>query len=84
MSNKFTPLQHVLYELMARTPNEDVNIATMWQAVYDANTRTPMPRETIRDMQQGLAPLIARVNAKLDGQRIEPGRLKQTYRLVKT
>lgn len=84
MLSELTKQQQALYELMARTPNEDVNIPTMWQVVYDTSERAPRLRKTVRDMQQGLGPYIARINEKLDGQRIVPGALKRTYRLIET
>lgn len=37
----------------------------------------------VRAMQMRLGSIIARINEKLDGKKIVPGKVKQTYRLVK-
>lgn len=84
MSSDLTKQQQALYDLMSATPDTDVNIPTMWRVIEATSDRAPRTRRSVRDMQQGLGPYIARINAKLDGQRIEPGRLKQTYRLTTT
>lgn len=82
MSSELTLQLQALYDLMAASFNEDVNIPTMWHVVAAHSERTPRRRTSTRDMQQGLGPYIARINAKLEGQHIVPGRLKQTYRLT--
>ena len=48
MLSELTKQQHALYELMARTPNEDVNIPTMWRVVYEASERSPRVRNKVR------------------------------------
>lgn len=70
-------LEACLHDLLAKTENVDVNIAKLYNAAYP----TKATYEN-RFMQQRIAPIIARVNKKLpEGHRIEPGKLKRTYRL---
>lgn len=81
MSNNLTSMQDRLYQLLlsraATDATADTLILVCYDTVYPGCTRGLYNRQ----MQQRLGPLIARVNRRLVGQRIEPGRMKNTYRL---
>ena len=70
-------LEACVHKLLSATVDTDVNIAMLYNAAYPTKAQYEN-----RYMQQRLAPIIARVNKKLpEGHRIEPGKLKRTYRL---
>lgn len=79
---ELSELQKRLYAVF-KTPNVDVSIYAMYYAVYldGIVPKDAIVVTTVRDMQQKLGPVLQRLNAKLEGQRIEPGQLKRTYRL---
>lgn len=81
MSNKLTELQQKVFDLLDAKPNTDVALADLYSVVYGDGQRDLFP-PTNRDMQQKMGPLFARINAKLKRGRIEPGVIKQTYRLT--
>ncbi len=73
----FSPQQQKLWRVFSDNPNRDLGIAYLHSVVYD-NTHS----YSTRWMQQRLGPPIRMINRKLpDNMRIEPGQLKQTYRL---
>lgn len=84
--------QTKLYELLNKEPGSDVTIRDLYVGIYGyrkryvefEGKRSALPDLTNRDMQQYLAPLFARMNVHLAGQKLKivPGRLKQTYRLA--
>jgi hypothetical protein len=80
MSNKLTELQQKVFDLLDTKPNTDVALADLYNAVYGGGQSDLFP-PTNRDMQQKMGPLFARINTKLKRGRIEPGIIKQTYRL---
>lgn len=78
---KLGPVQERLYAVFKDRPNEDIAIAHMYAATY-AVSFAELIEVSIRDMQQRLAPVIARLNGNLPpNNRVEPGQLKRTYRL---
>ncbi len=76
--NELSDQQGRVFEALSATPNEDVPMAALYQC---AKGRTDLPLPTNREQQQYLGPFIVRINLKLNGQRIEPGKTKRTYRL---
>lgn len=73
---KLSRLQRRVYRTLKL--DRDVQISTMHKAAY------PVSHDEyteVRVMQQRLGSAIARINDKLEGRRIVPGRVKQTYRL---
>ena len=82
MSNELSPLQERLYlRLVLAGFDTDVKIVDLYNAVYPDNMGMWL---TNRYMQQRLGPIIARTNAKLEKERIKPGRSRRTYRLTRT
>ncbi len=81
MSNKLTDLQQKVFDLLDAKPNTDVPLQDLYDAAYGTDEPTLFGMSN-RDMQQKMGPLFARINAKLKRGRIEPGQLKQTYRLA--
>lgn len=69
-----------MYRLLSKNPDTDFPIRNLYAFMYFNNYDADLTINT-RRMQQSLGPAIARINAKLVGQRIEPGQLKRTYRL---
>lgn len=61
-----------------KTANVDVPLYIIYGEVYSRAERRGLKT---REMQQKLAPIFRLINAKLDIGVIEPGLLKQTYRL---
>lgn len=82
MSSKLTTLQQKVFDLLDKKPNTDVPLADLFEAAYP--NRIPQLFQTWenRDMQQKMGPLFARINRKLKRGKIEPGMMKQTYRLT--
>lgn len=78
---KLTELQQRLFDMLDQRPNTDVSIKTLFAAVYVRGDEPKLFPDTVRDMQMQLGPIIARINTKLKRGRIEPGHVKQTYRL---
>lgn len=81
MISGLTQMQARLYNLLAHKAEwgePDVSITQCYSTVYAGTYLSDR-----REMQQKLGPLISRINAHLRvyEQRIEPGRLKGTYRL---
>lgn len=74
-----SPLQEKIYKAF-KAKDEDVTIRAVYCMVYGHEARRAQGT-TQRIMQQKLAPNIALLNEKLEGGRIEPGKLKGTYRL---
>ena len=81
MRNKLTELQQKVFDLLDAKPNTDVALVDLYAAAYQ-NAQADMFPPLNRDMQQKMGPLFARINAKLKRGRIEPGQIKQTYRLT--
>ena len=75
---RLSHLQKRVYDALVL--NEDIRIADMHKAAYPASHSEDTE---VRVMQQRLGSVIARINEKLKGKRIVPGRIKQTYRLEK-
>jgi len=67
-----------LFDLLLEREEKDVPIRRM----FERFTASSGNLYTRRRMQQRLGAVIARINAKLDAQRIIPGQLKGTYRLT--
>ena len=81
MSNELSPLQEKLYlRLVLAGFDTDVKIVDLYNAVYPDGVWFI----NNRGMQQRLGPIIARTNAKLEKERIKPGRSRRTYRLTRT
>lgn len=80
MTHELSEFQQKVYNLFE--PNVDRPIHWLYDKTYNANGASSTVR--VRDMQQRLGPVFARINDKLVGQRIEPGMLKRTYRLSTT
>lgn len=78
---RLTELQQRVFDVLDARPNTDVPIKVMFAALYTGREDQRLFPDTVRDMQQQLGPLIARINSKLKRGRIEPGHVKQTYRL---
>lgn len=76
---QLSPMQEKLYALFKGKEDKDILIKDMYYALYGTPTDALV---TVRDMQQRLAPVLQRLNDKLVTQRIEPGLMKQTYRVV--
>lgn len=67
-----------LIDLFVKTPDMDITISKMHEVLYGPS----LDVFNVRHMQQKLAPIIRRANAKLPlNHKIEPGMLKRTYRL---
>ena len=81
MATKLTDLQQKVFDLLDAKPNTDVALAELYSTVYGGGQSDLFP-PTNRDMQQKMGPLFARINSKLKRGRIEPGQIKQTYRLT--
>ena len=75
---KLSPLEQKLFDALDNQRNQDVAIDALHAAVYGARENAP---GEVRDMQMQLGTLISRINRKMKKARIEPGRLKKTYRL---
>lgn len=75
---KLSELQSRVFRLLSKKPNTDVPIQELFLAAYPLDASSTF----VRDMQQKLAPLLARINGKLKRGRIEPGQMKRTYRLT--
>lgn len=76
MTQELSPLQDRLYAVFEAHKDEDISISDLYEVAYGTDATL-----SVRDKQQRLAPIFARINEKLTGQRIEPGQLKRTYRL---
>jgi hypothetical protein len=81
MSNKLTDMQQRVFDLLDERPGTDIALVELYKAVYSDGQADLFP-PTNRDMQQKMGPLFARINAKLHRGRIEPGKVKRTYRLT--
>lgn len=80
MSIKLSPFQQRVFDALNAQPNVDFAIPDLWGLAYP--DRDPGHAGiAVRDMQQELGPLFARINQKLTKCRIVPGEIKQTYRL---
>ena len=78
---RLTELQQKVFDILDTKPNTDVPLHDLYNVVYGGGQSDLFP-PTNRDMQQKMGPLFARINAKLKRGRIEPGLIKQTYRLT--
>ena len=89
-----TDMQRRVYKALSEPCDTDVKIDELFMCAYPGQPRErrgaardgrkmALPTLTNREMQQYLAPLFARMNTRLatEGMKIEPGQLKQTYRL---
>lgn len=74
-----TTMQYTLFSQLRG--KQDVPIVDLYATVYPQDDMFAAPR-TPRTMQQKLAPLIQRVNAKLNVTKIVPGEARRTYRLI--
>ena len=92
MSIKLSPFQQRVFDVLNDKPNTDLPITDLWVLAYpEVAQRLYVAWEShgqqgecyppVRDMQQELGPLFARINQKLTKCRIVPGEIKQTYRL---
>lgn len=79
---KLTELEQKVYDFLSHKPNDDIPIASIYETVYGPQGPTFMLLTSNRSMQQQLGPLLARINRKLKEQKIVPGNIKQTYRLI--
>ena len=75
---KLSPLQTRVYGALSL--NKDTRILDVYKIAYP---KARFDDIEVRVMQQRLGSAIARINEKLEGKRIVPGRVKQTYRLEK-
>lgn len=73
---KLSKLQKRVYDMLSL--DTDVKISDMHRAAYPASHTSDTE---VRVMQQRLGSIIARINEKLEGKRVVPGKIKQTYRL---
>ena len=71
-----SPREQQLYDLLFG--RGDVPI----KELYEAMGGPPNPKW--RYIQRWLGPYITLLNRRLEGMKVEPGALKQTYRLVRT
>jgi hypothetical protein len=78
---RLTELQQKVFDILDTKPNTDVPLHDLYNVVYGEGQSDLFP-PTNRYMQQKMGPLFARINAKLKRGRIEPGLIKQTYRLT--
>lgn len=78
-TKKLPPIQQRIYNAFT-AKNKDFRISAIYREVYGL-AATRKAGDDQRAMQQKLAPNIALLNDKLQGGRIEPGKLKGTYRL---
>lgn len=78
---KLTELQQRVFDVLDARPNTDVPIKIIFTALLTGREEQKLFPDTVRDMQQQLGPIIARINSKLKRGRVEPGHVKQTYRL---
>lgn len=78
MTTELSDQQRSLYEALFEDRDEDVPIADMYRIVKG---RDDLPLPSNKSMQEYLGPFITRINRKLNGQRIEPGEKRRTYRL---
>lgn len=80
-------LQQRVYDVLAASPDADVPIYLLYEAAYRQNVHKVQQGVLLlglrpRTMQQRLGPVVARINEKIaPSWRVEPGALKQTYRL---
>lgn len=79
---KLTTLQQRVFDLLDKKPGTDIPMADLYEAAYPDALPQLFPSWQNRDMQQKMGPLFARINKKLKRGVIEPGQLKQTYRLT--
>lgn len=85
MSSKLSPLQQKVFDLLDKKPNTDVHLGDLFEAAYRderGGMRLSYYLLDNRERQQKMGPLFARINSKLKNGKIEPGLLKQTYRLT--
>lgn len=68
-----------MYDFISAQPSKLALIVDMYKHVIGDAPNSM----SVRDMQQRLGPCIARANAKLEHEKIEPANVKQTYRLVR-
>jgi len=79
MKNKvlvLTDLQYRVYEAFDKC-DTDISIEILYQRVYGEDVHNLSTREK----QMKLGPTFSVINRKLKGARIEPGKVKKTYRL---
>lgn len=86
MGMKLSEVQKRVYDILAASPDVDVEIYKLYEAAYQTNVHKIQRGQLIlgvepRTMQQRLGPIIARVNQKLEKGRVVPGLIKRTYRL---
>lgn len=78
MTNQLPPKMQALYDVL-QPHGQDIPILKIFAALKGDFSDEPQ-----RHIQQHLGPYITRLNRRLAGarQRVEPGKMKGTYRLV--
>lgn len=77
MTEMLSKTEKLIYDYIAnRGANTDIPIKQIYFAVYKH-----LPVDETRNAQQTIGAFISRINAKLEGAEIRPGKMKQTYRL---
>jgi hypothetical protein len=83
-----SPTQERIVTLLRQYAGQDVAIPRIYEAAYRVKVCTEledgrvMHSLSVRYMQQRIGPFISKANKRLVGERIVPGELKKTYRLV--
>lgn len=79
-TTKLGTLERTLLMALAEAGvNVDVDIDVLWDKMYPERTSDNTDG---RVKQQYVGGCVSRINRKLRGQAVEPGRLKHTYRLT--
>lgn len=79
-STKLGTLEHtLLMHLLNAGYNVDVDIDVLWSAMYPERT---LDQTDSRLKQQYVGGCVSRINRKLKGDAVTPGRIKHTYRLT--
>ena len=79
---KLSTHQCKLYDKLRDAKGNDVSLSKLYAEMYGDDAQTELFHDVSnRAKQQKLGPLVARINHKLKDEVIEPGLLKQTYRL---
>ena len=81
MTASLSETEKTIYVFVSKKgANVDVPIAAIYHHVYGELKSEDQNRTS----QQVIGAFISRINNKLEGAQIKPGRVKQTYRLVAT
>lgn len=79
MIDELSATEKKLYDYIASFPlSTDVDISALYHSVYG----TLELADRTRTKQQVIGAFISRINKKITGREIKPGRMKQTYRLT--